>query len=449
MLSAANAIAQGASPRYHVTDLGDLGGVESVATSINSSGQIVGVSYLAGHTMSNSCDERRAFLYANDSMVELASLPGTRFASVSAISDRGDISGTNDVYRDVPGANCSGGCFPGLCDVQTPVLIRGGAAIDLSAPLPWYAGVANDVNDAGQVVGWSRRKDLPNPNTWHAYLWEDGVRTDLGTLDRDWSIATGINEAGLVVGYSQLVEGGNVWYGFRWSGGVMTALPALGTNTINGANDVDATGNAVGWSGSSPVSYPASGGVVDLGGLGGTESSAFAMNNRGSVVGYSYTTGNQSRHAFLSREGHFWDLNQLIPAASGWELIAATDVNDVGEIVGYGCKDSRIVPPAGCRDANGTSTFRRAFLLTPVVSSSDLEDLIRSFDLPHGLETSLLAKVTAAQRAADAGRTGTACNLLGSLENEVEAQSGSGLTTAEADLLLETIRLIQSDLGCG
>ena len=451
VLGAAKAIAQTGSPGYVVTDLGDLGGGEAVASSINSSGQIVGFSHLAEHTLNNACDERRAFLFEDGGMVELASLPGTRFATASAISDAGDVSGTNDVY--VADASCSGGCFPGSCAVQTPVLVRDGFTLDLSAPLPWYAGVANDVNNLGQVVGWSRKADLPNSRTWHAYLWENGVRTDLGTLDRDWSIATGINDEGLVVGYSQLVEGSNLWYGFRWSNGGMTALPFLGENTYNGANDVNATGEAVGWSGPSvtevsPVFYPASGGALDLGGLGGTEGSAFALNNRGSVVGYSYTAGNQSRHAFVYRDGRLWDLNQLVAADSDWELIAATDINDVGQIVGFGCKGSRVVPPASCMDANGTNTFRRAFLLTPVVSVVDLEDIVISLDLPQGLQTSLLAKLAAARRAIDAGRTRTACNLLAALASEVEAQSGKGLTTAQAELLLQTLRLIQTDLGC-
>lgn len=447
----ANAIAQANAHRYVVTDLGDLGGEEAVATSINGSGQIVGFSYLTGHTLNAPCDERRAFLYTDGGMSELASLPGARFATASAISNTGDVSGTNDVY--VADASCTDGCFPGYCGRQTPTLIRGGGPIDLSAPLPWYAGVANDVNNIGQVVGWSRKADLPNPRTWHAYLWENGVRTDLGTLASDWSIATGINDEGLVVGYSQLQEGSGLWYAFRWSDGVMEVLPALGTNTYNGANDVNAAGDAAGWSGPDstrvrPVFFPASGDAVDLGSLGGADGSGFALNDRGVVVGYSYTAGNQSRHAFVHQDNRLSDLNELIPLDAEWELIAATDVNDVGQIVGYGCRGGRAVPPASCEDENGLPTFRRAFLLTPIVSIGDLEDLIVSLDLPKGLETSLLSKLAAAQRAIDAGRIATGCNLLAALANEVEAKSGSGLTPAEAELILQTLRLIQADLGC-
>jgi probable HAF family extracellular repeat protein len=450
-LGTVGALAQSNPPRYAVTDLGDLGGGEAVASSINSSGQVVGTSYLAGHTVGNFCDERRAFLYEKGVMSELPSLPGTRFASASRINDRGDVSGTNNVY--VADTACTGGCVPGYCEVQTPVLVSHGLAVDLSAPAPWYAGVANDVTSSGQVVGWSRKADLPNPRTWHGFLWENGVRTDLGTLDKDWSIASGINDDGLVVGYSQLVEGSGATYGFRWNGGVMTALPALGANTYNGANEVNAAGEAVGWSGPNsnearPVFYPSTGGVLDLGSLGGAQASAYALNDRGSVVGYSYTADDRSRHAFLHREGRLRDLNDLIPADAGWELIAATDVNDVGQIVGYGCKDSRVVPPGDCVDANGTPTPRRSFLLTPAVSIQDLQDLVRSFDLPRRLEISLLSKLFVAQLLVDAGYTGIACRVLGNFGNQVEDESGSGLTASQAGLLLQTLRLVRADLGC-
>lgn len=53
-------------------------------------------------------------------------------------------------------------------------------------------------------------------------------------------------------------------------------------------------------------------------------------------------------HAFVY-DGSLRNLNQLLPAGIGWELIEATDINDAGQIVGYGRFQGRI----------------RAFLLTP------------------------------------------------------------------------------------
>jgi probable HAF family extracellular repeat protein len=188
--------------------------------------------------------------------------------------------------------------------------------------------------------------------------------------------------------------------------------------------------------------------VRDILGLGGTTASAYALNGSGSVVGYSTLAGGQDQHAFLYRDDRIWDLNDLIPAGSGWELVAATDINDLGQIVGYGCKDSTLVPSGTCVDGNGTPSFRRAFLLTPVTSIANLEGQVRSFGLPRGLENSLLAKLAAAQRALEAGQTGAACNILSAFANQVEAQSGKGLTTTQAALLLQNLTLIRADLGC-
>jgi hypothetical protein len=52
------------------------------------------------------------------------------------------------------------------------------------------------------------------------------------------------------------------------------------------------------------------------------------------------------------------DLNDLIPADSGWELRTAQDINDVGQIVGYGVIDI---------NGDGIYSERRAFLLTPII----------------------------------------------------------------------------------
>lgn len=88
--------------------------------------------------------------------------------------------------------------------------------------------------------------------------------------------------------------------------------------------------------------------VVDLGTLGGTNSQAFCINIAGNFVGTADTTNGP--HAFLYRGGIMRDLNELIPANSGWVLIDARGINDTHQIVGSGMSGGQM----------------HAFLLTPV-----------------------------------------------------------------------------------
>ena len=63
-------------------------------------------------------------------------------------------------------------------------------------------------------------------------------------------------------------------------------------------------------------------------------STAYGINDRGQVVGYSVTSSSDP-HAFLW-DGVMKDLNSLIPENSGWVLTEAMDINNKGQILGTG-----------------------------------------------------------------------------------------------------------------
>jgi probable HAF family extracellular repeat protein len=77
--------------------------------------------------------------------------------------------------------------------------------------------------------------------------------------------------------------------------------------------------------------------MIDLGLLpDALDSRAYGLNNQGQIVGSSYIRSQSAAHAFLWSEGTMTDLNDDLPAGSGWTLRNAVGVNDAGQIVGYG-----------------------------------------------------------------------------------------------------------------
>src|SRR5258708_16815350 len=85
----------------------------------------------------------------------------------------------------------------------------------------------------------------------HAFLWENGTMTDLGTLDGLFGVASGINARGQVVADSS--EG----HAFLWENGKMTNLGTLSGLPFSSATatGINARGQVVD-SSSTTASYP-------------------------------------------------------------------------------------------------------------------------------------------------------------------------------------------------
>jgi len=79
---------------------------------------------------------------------------------------------------------------------------------------------------------------------------------------------------------------------------------------------------------------------------------------------------------------------------------------------------------------------------------SGLAGTIAGFGLRHGLTTSLVAKLNAAQADYQAGSTALVCGDLQDLINEATAQSGKGLTVDQANQIINAAQAMRPSLGC-
>jgi probable HAF family extracellular repeat protein len=176
---------------------------------------------------------------------------------------------------------------------------------------------ARGINDAGQIVGYS---EVAGNAYNSAFLYEDGVMTNIGTTDGSGSAATAINASGQIVGQA---DGGPALF----SNGTITDLNPAGyfggAGAINAAGVI--VGNMVASVTSKDVPFVDSGGQITL--LGSQIGTASGVNDSGEVVG-SDTSFNQ---AFLYASGTMTFLGSL---DNNSEVSDANAINDAGEIVG-------------------------------------------------------------------------------------------------------------------
>ncbi len=299
---------------------------------------------------------------SNYQVAPLRGLGGSVQAMVEGTSPAGTVGAS---------VQLDGGLYSGA-----PTLWQGTTVTALAIPAG-YQGVATGINSSGIIIGAVHVGAAPDPQ---AVLWHNGQIQMLDTLGMVAGVPYGINSSGTVAGYvyggTQSVQSQAV----LWNGGQATALTgfsiALGVNdsgqvlvdgeqgegvwsnnsftaiqSLDGAlnaQDINNVGHVVGgmnitsgtateygfiWKDGTTTALPAL--PQD------TFSFAVAINDNDLIVGNGYNASSGT-HALLWDGDQVFDLNDLIPANSGWTLYEATDIGNDGTIVGDGSFNGQI-----------------------------------------------------------------------------------------------------------
>jgi probable HAF family extracellular repeat protein len=266
------------------------------------------------------------------------------------VNNRGTAVGSADTANPDP---FPGFCFNPDCYVSHAFRWDKGVIRDLGALPGGGSSTALSVSSNGFVAGISQNgnTDPLNPNSPEnrAVLWQNGVITDLGTLEGGYeSLATGVNNSAQVVGASNntisdpfsMVGDGYQVRAFLWRGGTMQDLGTLGgpdafallindLGQIAGQSYRTSTPNATTGIPTQDPFLWTHGTMIDLGTLGGTIGYPTALNRHGQVAGQSNLVGDTTFHPFLWDRGALKDLGTL-----GGDTGTANWINDAGEVVG-------------------------------------------------------------------------------------------------------------------
>jgi probable HAF family extracellular repeat protein len=368
---AANVSASGAG--YRVIDLGSPSEAGSFATGLNDLSQAAGISFatavappqpfifdnartslppeidqwraiamnnqrqIIGNAPTVTSDgfyASRAFLLDHGSLTSIGTLGGINSTALSINNHRQIVGDSTLTPPQIETCVLDGGCA--IFDPTVHAyLYEAGTMRDLHvmAGLDGINSTANDINDAGQIVGTVDS---------HGFFYQPGATVELAVAGAKTTVPLALNDSGQVIGCS--TDKNNEAHAFMYDNGAWINLGALG-GTASVARDINKSGMIVGQATLAEVRQ-----IIPI----ESASLNYVMPQQTINLGDA-TFGNPIYgfpiwHAFVYENGSMTDLNTLIPTGTGWELEDAAAINTLGQIVGTG-------------RFNGTN---RAFMLVPV-----------------------------------------------------------------------------------
>jgi probable HAF family extracellular repeat protein len=275
---------------------------------------------------------------------------------VQSVNNHGTVTGGADTSIPDPYAP---NCDTPDCLILHAFAWKDGVLTDLGTLPGGYSSTAYWVNDQGLIMGGSEN-GMIDPVTGRpeniAVVWRGGAITSLGTLGGSFSFGNAMNNRGQVVGLAlntvpdqfSFLGLGTETHAFIWQNGHMEDLGTLG-GPDSWAAAVNERGQVAGWAFTHSTPNPVTniptqdpflwqdGRMIDLGTLGGTVgvvgsfggAGGRAVNNRGQVVGTSNLAGDLTHHPFLWNQGSLTDLGTL-----GGDNGEAYYINDAGVVVG-------------------------------------------------------------------------------------------------------------------
>ena len=295
----------------------DVGAV--YGQGINASGQVVGQSI--AFDADGELSQGRAVSWQGGTATNLGALAPDEDSNALGINDAGQAVG----WSGSQAALFAGGTVTGLG------LLSGGTN-----------SLAFAINNSGLIVG---QADDANGN-FLAVTFANGSASVVPIAGAQYSLAQAVSNSGHIAGeWSASSTGSNPRAFVSLNGNVTTfgVLPGGNRSTATGVNNAgvivgygSATGGERGF-------FSNGTDLVSIGVLNGfTSSRAFAINNAGVVVGSVSAPGQQ--RAVIFSNGQLQNLNNLLSPGSGnWTLLYATGINDAGQISGVGRLNGELV----------------------------------------------------------------------------------------------------------